>query len=107
MHLTPKHKFPRRRYNVDSYGELFEADIGDFYDYNGYKKLLVVVDVFSRKIFARILKTKSKKEVQEAFQSIFQDAGTTPTYLSSDRNEYILISKHYETKYYIRINLTK
>lgn len=92
MHLTPKRKFPRRKYNVFSYGQMFEADIADFYDYKGFKKLLVVVDVFSRKIFARILKTKSKQEVQDGFKSIFQEAGTTPSFLSSDRNEYINLS---------------
>ena len=84
MHITPRYKFPRRKYNVNGYGELFEADIAEFYDYKGFTKLLVVVDVYTRKIFARPLKTKTTKEVQDAFRSIFQEAGI-PSYIGSDR----------------------
>jgi hypothetical protein len=47
--------------------------------------ILVVQDVFSRKIYAEALKTKTPPEVLAAFERILRDAGSKPNELTTDR----------------------
>jgi hypothetical protein len=42
-----------------------------FYPYEGYNYALILVDVFSSKLFAEPLKTKQSKEIIEALKKIF------------------------------------
>jgi hypothetical protein len=49
------------------------------------KYILVVQDVFSRKIWAEALKTKTPDEVLTAFKRILQDAGAKPNELTTDK----------------------
>ena len=64
---------------------LMQADLAEMFPSKGFKGFLLVVDVFSRKVFCQILKTKTKLEVQKAFDKIFQDAHGTPEVLETDR----------------------
>jgi hypothetical protein len=52
----------------------------------GYHFILVVIDIFSRQVWARALKQKSGQEVARAFQSIFEEAGGgAPKLLQTDQ----------------------
>ena len=46
--------------------------------------ILVVQDVFSRRLWARALKSKRAEEVAEAFEGILRDSGETPRSLTTD-----------------------
>ena len=53
------------------------------YEYKGFKYALVVIDLFSLKIQAEALKTKSAANVKAAFEKIFAEFGATPEKLST------------------------
>jgi len=63
---------PRRRY-------LMQADLKDIGELKrsnyGKKFILCVIDCFSRKLFARLIKNKSEQTVHDAFNSILQETG--------------------------------
>lgn len=87
---TPKRKnFPRNKYIVSNIDDLWQADlailknISKFND--GVKYLLVVVDVFSKYGWLRPLKNKTAKEVNAAFESIFESEGRKPRNIQCDK----------------------
>jgi hypothetical protein len=54
-----------------------------------YQYILIVQDIFSRRIFAHALKTKDPEVCQQAFASIVGKAGATPDFLDTDNgNEW-------------------
>ena len=59
-------------------------DIKD--DNDGVSFLLVVINLFSRYLWVRPLKTKSAREVTEAFEDIF-DVGQKPEKLRTDKGK--------------------
>jgi len=70
-------RFPKRRYDVKSFGELVQADIAQLYDHDGFKYFLVVVDIFSQRVWAQPLKSKKALEVKNAFIEIFKSMEPT------------------------------
>ena len=64
---------------------LYDADLADLTQLkhwnSGYGWLLVVVCVFSRRIFIRKLKSKKGKEVSEQIKNIFSHLPVPPLYL--------------------------
>ncbi len=54
---------------------------------DGHKFILLVIDSFSRFIWTRPLKSKSSKEVLEAFKSIINSAEKAPLHLVTDRGK--------------------
>lgn len=64
-------RFPRRKYDVKSFGELVQADLGQLYPYDGFRYFLVLVDIFSHRVWAEPLKSKNTKDVKSAFTKIF------------------------------------
>lgn len=86
LHKQPRHNFRRNPIVVDRIDELWEADLVDLCNlarYNdGYKYLLVVIDVFSKQLHVRPLKAKSAAVVADAFAQIFETS--QPQTLRSD-----------------------
>ena len=80
-HRDLRKNFSRLSYDASYFGELFQADLADFSGkissaLTGQRKgtfVLVVVDVFTRMVFARGLKSKRGAEVAEAFKNIFDN----------------------------------
>ena len=75
---------------------LWGADLVEVYGYdnvNGQRRhILVVQDLFSKKIWLRALKTKSKKEMEANFRSIIQEnQGRSPLRLWTDRGSVSLM----------------
>ena len=120
MHRMPVRRFKRRSYKVSHPGRIVQADLADMQllasHNDGYRYILVVIDVFSRVLYVRALRNKSAATVARAFQSIFDeeladapikflhtDAGTefvnsTLRALLNKRNIKLMHSDNVETK---------
>ena len=68
--------------------ELWDADLMDLKSHakvnDGYAYVLVVIDVFSRFLYTRPLKTKKISEIKVAFEEIIQEAGQSPSRCRTD-----------------------
>lgn len=79
LHKTVRKNFKRNRVFAPRPLYQFQADLCDMSslskENDGMKFLLTVIDVFSKKAYARALKNKSASEVATAFASIFEESG--------------------------------
>lgn len=98
----PKHRNP---YYVYFLRQQWQIDLIDLQKYskdnNGFKFVLVCVDLFSRKCFARLLKNKSAKVVVDALKSIFNDLDSLPKSIFSDHGSELknkLMNKYLKGK---------
>ncbi len=82
-----KKKINRRKMNIHGYGILWQADLGELYNFDGWIVFLLCIDISSRRIFARKLKSKRAIEVRKAFKSIFREANLKPEKLVSDQGQ--------------------
>ena len=77
LHKQRRIRFPRRRTYSKGIADLYQADLADLTNishYNdGFKYLLTCIDVFSKKAWAIPLRTKSTREVADAFEKILRD----------------------------------
>ena len=90
---------PRRHTKVHGYMTLAEADLAEFPPFKNYSKALVLIDVFSRRIWAKALQTKSAKEVKEKFEEIWRETQKTPEVLATDGgSEFTGNLKYFEEK---------
>jgi hypothetical protein len=68
---------------------LWEADLVEMIPFSnandGFKYILTVIDVLSKKAYARALKTKTQEEVMKAFADILTDSQQAPRLLNTDR----------------------
>lgn len=91
LHTPRRKKFLRNKYIVNNIDDLWQVDLAvlkNLSPYNDkFKYLLSVVDVFSRYAWVRVLKKKTGKEVNEAFESIFKSDGRRPRNLQSDKGK--------------------
>ena len=55
------------------------------YQNKGYKFILILIDCFTKKIYARPMKQKSKEWTADAFESILKEFDTQPINLITDR----------------------
>ena len=83
--ITPK--FLRPTVNVAAVDETWEIDLADFSlyasDNDGYKMVLVCIDIFSRYLWCRPLKSKSASDVIEGLKNIVSE-GRKPLTIRSD-----------------------
>lgn len=79
LHKLARKTFPRNRVFVPRPLYQFQADLCDMgslsKNNDNYKFLLTVIDVFSKRAYARPLKNKTGVEVTHAFASIFEESG--------------------------------
>lgn len=87
LHKNARIHFPRNRVFVSGPLKQFQADLCDMQALSkhndGFNYLLTVIDVFSKKAYVRVLKSKTGTEVEKAFESIFHQSGT-PRKLQTD-----------------------
>ena len=110
-----KKKFPRRRIITESPYQIFQADLIEYsnrdyaYANGGNRFILVVIDCFSKMVYARPVKRKNADYMSDAFQKIFHDLNFFPNSLITDRGLEFYNSKvqkifehyginHYHTK---------
>ena len=81
---------------------LIQMDIFDMRKYvgtnKGYKYILCIIDVFTRKVWTYAMKKKDNDNVQESFKKFLQQSGiqnNTPTILMSD-NDSTFINKSFQ-----------
>lgn len=117
LHKPVKRKFPRRKVYVSGIDSTWCVDLVDMQEWakfnNDFKYILMVVDVFSRYAWARPLKSKSARDVFNAFMDIIDTSGRKPDKVWSDegkefvnktmqsylkKNNMILYSTHGEHK---------
>ena len=66
--------FPRRKYIATSgYGESVQTDLAFMNDFAGRIGFIVVVDVFSRKIFASPISNKTSAHIEDKLEHIFNN----------------------------------
>ena len=90
LHKPRRNKFPRLKITPTGIDSDWHCDLGIFDKLarknNGYKYLLVCVDVLSRKMFAAAVKSKSSPDMQKGFNEIWKKSdGRIPTKLYSDK----------------------
>lgn len=89
LHKPVNRKFPRNKYILSNFNELWQADLSDMRAYSQYnddfKYILCVIDVFSKYAFARPIKKKNSHTIIQAFDSIFTEYNATPTHIQSDK----------------------
>jgi transposase InsO family protein len=77
LYKPVRRKFQRDFYLVNNIDDQWESDLNDVQSlqkYNdGYRYILTVIDVFSRYGWAIPLKTKSAKDLTNAFQNLFHE----------------------------------
>lgn len=78
LHKPARVRFKRNRVFVTKPLKQLQADLCDMRhlsEYNdGFNYLLTVIDVFSKKAYARALKKKTGSEVTEAFESVLRES---------------------------------
>ena len=83
-----KKKFPRRKVIARFPFELFMADLieypGDKYNNNGYCFILVLIDCFTKMLYAAPMKRKNKEWCADAFESIFRKMDRFPINMVTD-----------------------
>ena len=91
QHLPARKVKKRRRYNVLGSYLLQECDLMEMPIYNGFKYVLVLVDAFNKKIWAKAMRSKSAKTTAKAFTALFAESGRTPETLQFDAGKYTFI----------------
>lgn len=94
LHFPVRFKFRRNKIVVGELDQTWESDLIDMQAYadanDGFRYILMAVDVLSRFAFTRALKTKTTREVKAALESIFEKSGRKPSYLRTDKGrEYV------------------
>ena len=91
---TVKHDFPLSSHSAFERLQADLLDLSPWSKWNGnYKYLLVCIDVYTKYLFVRPLKSKTETDISAAFKEIFDDiiklAGYYPTKLESDQEASI------------------
>lgn len=82
-----RRRYKRSKVVVSEPYEMFDIDLADVSslssDNDSFQFLLIVIDIFTRKLWVEILKDKKGKEIVAAMKRIFQ-RGTIPKKIRSD-----------------------
>ena len=109
-------RIKRSRVIVEGLYDQFDADLADYQqlkeENDGIRFLLLVIDVFSRRIWVEPLKTKENVNVLKAFEKIFQQ-GFIPRRLRTDQGGEFKAKimkefyKHYNITHFVSMNDVK
>ena len=99
-----KKKFPRRKMNLHGFCALWQADLGFLFPKENFIGFLLCIDVFSRRIFCKAIKSKTKNTIKKCFQKIFTQCNDTPDVLETDRGPEFLSNRTFfeEKKIYFK-----
>lgn len=88
IHKNARINFPRRSVQQRGIDDLWQADLVDmqfaFKINKNFKFIIIVIDVFSKYAWASPLKTKTKEEVSNVFETILKQARRIPKNLQTD-----------------------
>lgn len=87
IHQKVHNIFPRRHYIVHNYGELCQMDIAHMFTEEGtkFKYFLLLVDVYSSKIFTEPLRTREASEIVKALNTINKKFNATIYVIQADK----------------------
>lgn len=87
IHQIKSKKIERRQYDVNFYGQLVQADLAEMFPdpATGFKYFILLIDVFSSKLFIEPLNNKSSETVAQALRIIFTKFSATIFELQTDR----------------------
>lgn len=78
--------FDRRSYDpIHGWFKVVQVDLALMFAYKGYKNFLVLVDVFSHRIYGEPMKSKTAVETVKIMEKIFKEVGYTPESIQSDK----------------------
>lgn len=108
IHKPARKNFKRRSVIIKSLTDLFQADLVEMIPYSkenkGYKYILVVINCFSKFVWAFPLKSKTGKEVSEAMMKVFKKQ--IPNNLHTDQGkeffnkDFSKLTKEYNVNHY-------
>jgi hypothetical protein len=82
LHKPVKKKFAKRKVRVQKKDSTWSMDLVDMTPWapqnDGYKRILNIIDVFSRYAWSKPLKSKAAKPVLDAFKAIINESGRKP-----------------------------
>ena len=91
LHRQARKRYPTRQYYVNAIDEQWQADLADMIQLQrwnrGHRYILTVIDILSRYAWARPLKTKTGREVAQAFKSIFEADNRIPIRIQTDQGK--------------------
>lgn len=92
IHRPARKNFKRRKMILKGIYDLWQADLIEMIPYSkenkGFKYILVVIDCFSKYIWAVAVKRKSGNDINDAFRKILQSCkGRVPRNLQTDRGK--------------------
>ncbi|PIC30689.1 hypothetical protein B9Z55_021847 [Caenorhabditis nigoni] len=91
LHRPTRKKFPRLKTMAAGVYTQLQIDLADMSKYkthnDGTTFLLTIMDIFSRRLFVKPLKSKGGKEVASALSQIFEEMGSTPITVYSDEGK--------------------
>jgi len=95
LHKSARVRFRRRKTYSKGPGDLFQIDLADLVNISshkdGYRYLLTRIDVFTKRAWAVPTKTKTGREVSQAFEKISTD-GYKPNIVQSNKGTAFLNS---------------
>jgi Integrase core domain len=88
LHKAARRSFKRRRTIIKGYADLWQADIAEMQPYsrenNGNRYILMVIDCYSKYLWAEPLKSKSAEDVYQVMKSIVERVKKIPKNLQTD-----------------------
>lgn len=108
IHKNTRINFTRRRVILKSINDLFQADLVEMIPYakenSGYKYILIVINCFSKFVWALPLKNKTSQEVSQAMEKVLKEQ--TPINLQTDagkeffNKDFEKLMKKYNVNHY-------
>lgn len=96
LHKPVRKKFRRNPYLVSQMDYEWQMDLMDMKQFSkendGYKYVLVVIDIFSKYLWLARLKTKSGREIRYALKEIFENSRRKPKLIFNDKGREFLNS---------------
>lgn len=91
IHRYARKNFERRKYSMRGIADTIQMDLIEMQKFKrknqGYKYILIAIDVFSKKAYAEPLKDKTAKNAAEAMENIFKHVGQRIRNLHTDQGK--------------------
>lgn len=110
LHKPARKNFKRRRTIIRGFGDLWQADLAEMQPYskenNGNRYILMVIDCYSKYLWAKPLKTKTAEDVCFAMKNILKEATYSPKFIQTDfgtefyNKRFSKLIKSYSIKHY-------
>lgn len=91
IHSPARRNYARLRTEMRGINDTLQADLVEMIPFakhnRGNKYILTVINIFSKKAYARALKNKSAEEVKAALESVLDSLGYTVKHIHTDRGK--------------------